>query len=194
MNPRELFRRVSSVSAAISMLFAGKAEGNTGNPTLPKIEGGNDDSFKPIVINPPAPREMDSMQFAGHSSHASHSSHYSGSGSSGSGSGSSSGYGTYTTPTPTVTPLPTSTPIPTPRPTPFPTPRPTITPTPTPIPQASAAPFVSLEFKNGAIFYGQVLVKSPAGITFQTLNKVQKIPRELLTEKTITKLGLGPAP
>jgi len=52
---------------------------------------------------------------------------------------------------------------------------------------------ISIQFKNGAIFYGRVVVKSPAGITFQVNGtQIHKIPVGLLTEKTVKELALGP--
>jgi hypothetical protein len=51
---------------------------------------------------------------------------------------------------------------------------------------------VRIHFRNGAILFGHVLVKSPVGITFETREtKVYKIPRELLTDQTVTELALG---
>ena len=64
---------------------------------------------------------------------------------------------------------------------------------PTPTPEPTPGPLISIEFKNGAIYYGRVIVKSPAGITFQIDGiKVHKIPASLLTDKSVRELALGP--
>jgi len=61
-------------------------------------------------------------------------------------------------------------------------------------PTLTSSPLVSIEFKNGAVYYGRALVKSPVGITFQIDGtKVYKIPASLLSDKTAKELVLGPA-
>ncbi len=169
---------MSSLSAAASVLFFGShAKGAESDIDAPRVKKHDlDDVIEPLVLKPSAPREMSELEFAGHrshsshSSHRSHSSHSSGSSFHSSHSSHSSHYsGTTTTPSYITTPTTPPAPIYVPRATPTPTPKPT--PSPTPI------DLISIEFKNGAIFYGQVIVKSPAGITFKSIDeKTYKIP------------------
>lgn len=67
----------------------------------------------------------------------------------------------------------------------------TSTPTPTQMPASIPAPLFSIEFKNGAIYYGHLIIKSPTSITLQVHgNNIHKIPASLLTEKTVKELAL----
>jgi len=194
MKPALLAGKISSLATALSVFLSAHSRGTEGiTATLPKIESPDSDGTPgPVLLKAPQPREMSELQFAGHRSHSSHSSHSSHrSGSSG------GGYvPTYSTPAPTYVPRAVSTPTYYPQPTPrvaTPIPTPTPTPQPTPTPEATPTPLVSIEFKNGAIFYGRVIVKSPAGITFQTdSTKIHKIPASLLSDKTVRELALGP--
>ena len=206
MNIKKLIGKISSVSAAAAALVGSTdAHGHQGGP-LPSIRpdsGRKDgDPIEPLLLKPSPIPELSEAQFAGHRSHSSHRSHYS------SNSGHSSHYSgtsyvapsrTYVTPSPTFqssTPRPAAQPAypyvapssvnPVRSATPFPAPR--ATPIPTP---GSSVATTRIEFTNGAILYGTVLVKSAAGISFRSLDgKTYKLPRVLLTANTISALNL----
>jgi hypothetical protein len=186
---RDLFQRLSSVSAAISCLLGlekAQATGAVGSTREWKASEDPDD-FMPLVLKHAAPASMDELRFAGHSSHsshashASHASHYSGS------------QPAYRQPLPdgqdalpAVRPAPRAEAVQDLTPTPTPA-----RAAPTPVRNAPATSLSSVEFRNGAILYGHVLVKSPAGITVETRGgKVYKVPRALLTDSTVAALRL----
>jgi hypothetical protein len=205
----EIFKRASSLSAALSVLLsANNSQASVPSSSTPKLEDFSEPPFEPILLKSAAPQEMSDLQFAGHRSHSSHSSHYSGSSSGHSSHSShashysSSSGGSYNV----IPSAPSSRPyVPAATPTPIPTPvyvpravtvSPSyVAPTPTPVRRtAPNIPISKVEFKNGAVFIGHVLVKSGAGITLQTQDgTVHKVPRRLLTDATAKALELPPA-
>lgn len=174
----DIFAKFSSVSAAAALLLgSGRSDASVEKSRLleftPNVEG---KPVEPLILKPPRVREMTPKQFAGHRSHSSHVS--------GKGRGGGGSYYPPSTPVATPTPLPTA------------TPRITYVPSPTPKPIPTATPLsvVNIELANGALLYGAVIVKSAAGITFKpiTEDRIYKIPRILLAEKTIKELQLTP--
>lgn len=189
MTAKELLRKISSLSTAAAA-FVGTA-------SVPESAARSlDPAQAPVPIEPlllkPAPvTELSEQLFAAHRSHSSHRSHYSGS------TRHSSHYSatTYTAPPPPVyraaTPRPPV--VPATRlaaPTPMPAaPRATAPP----IARAIPADTARIDLTNGAILYGTVLVKSAAGISFRSLGgKTYKLPRILLSARTIAALNLPP--
>jgi hypothetical protein len=76
MSGLQIFKKASSLSAAVSFLLSGQhASASPSTQSLPKVEDPKDQPFEPFVYQPGQPRVMDDAQFAGHASHASHSSH-----------------------------------------------------------------------------------------------------------------------
>ncbi len=206
-----IFERISSLAAALSILLggAGKKADPAATPAEEAGWQGGHDEIPPMLLMAPLPEKMSDYQFARHRSHSSHRSHQ---------SGSSGGRSRKYAPVPVYIP---STPTPTPRPTPSPgstisrplsIPHPTATErthgTPsgtsssttsvqsqsarTPVPKPVQTPLVKLEFKNGAIFYGQIVVKAPNGVTIRMADgKTHKIPKSLLTPATVEQLDLS---
>ncbi len=194
----DIFKRASSLSAAVSFLLSSNhAQANVPTSAAPKLENANERPFEPLLLKSASPQVMDEVQFAGHQSH---SSHYSSSGGYRPSHYSSSYVPTYVAPTPRPTPRPA--PVYVPRtyiPPTYVAPTPRVTPTPVPVARAipvrniPTTPVSRIEFKNGAIFLGHVLVKSAAGITLETQDQTtHKIPRRLLTDATIKGLQLPP--
>ncbi len=182
-----LLRNWSSVSAAAAALV-GLSRPSVVKADLPEIglskAADGNDPLEPLILKPSAVKLIPEWRFAGHrshSSHSSHSSHYSG----------SSGYPTYSTPQPRP-----SYPSPTPdtsfgiAATPLPV-YPRSYPTKTPTQVAPAENTTRIELTNSTAMFGTILTKSASGITFKTLDgSVYKIGRNLLTNQTITALGL----
>ncbi|HEY5742556.1 MAG TPA: hypothetical protein VIS99_08445 [Terrimicrobiaceae bacterium] len=193
VSPSGIFKKISSLSTALSvLLFGDRALATPGNESPGRQLGDDERALEPLVLKPARPKEMNEFQFAGHrshsshSSHRSHSSHYSGSRHPSHYSGSK-----ISTPTPPPTPVYVPRVVSTPYPTPAPTPTPIPSPSPTPIRAQVNTPLISIEFKNGAIYYGRVVIKAPTGITFQTMDKkVHKIPKSVLSPKSVRELGL----
>lgn len=175
--------------------------------TPSRTDGQDLTPYEPLVLKQAPIQEVSEMQFAGHRSHrshSSHSSHYSGS-TGGHRSHASHYSGTtaapYTTSPPTVAPAPAPRYVP-----PAQLVRPIVPLPATPrlvqpaeiarrympaTPTPEALTLTQIELTNGALLFGAVLVKSGAGIVFETVDsKRYKIPRVLLSPNTIGKLNL----
>jgi hypothetical protein len=186
MDPKSFHKKWPSLSAAAAMLLGLQRSEATPSETSKTEELNKGDPFEPLILKPAKTRTILEHLFAGHSSHRSHSSHSSHS------SGSSGGPRSYyPAPAPTASNyVAPNTPRPSYSAAPFyapPSVAPRVAPTPTPV----TGPVVRIDLTNGAVIYGTVLVKSPAGITFRGVDqKNYKIPRLILAPSTIAALAL----
>lgn len=184
MNLKPLLKKWPSVSTAAAMLLGlQQTEANT--PEVSRPDRKKDDPFEPLILAPPKTKTIPEHLFAGHQSHSSHSSGSSGRVRSPGGSG-----GYYTPSTRSYTPAPKYVPS-TPRPSYSPSAYSTVAPRLTATPVGTTVATVRIDLTNGAVIYGQVLVKSAAGITFTALDgKNYKVPRLILSAATISALRL----
>ncbi|HVF70049.1 MAG TPA: hypothetical protein VM940_00390 [Chthoniobacterales bacterium] len=190
MHAKKLFKKWPSVSTAAALLLGLQRAEAIPADVMKNEELKTSDPLEPLILKPAKTKIIPEHLFAGHRSHSSHSSHSSGS--------SGRGRSYYSAPRPTyVPPAPLYVPPATPRPTHPAAPLyavPSIAPRATPTPNPVTAPATRIELTNGAVIYGTVLTKSPAGITIKGVDqKNYKIPRLILAPSTITALALPAA-
>jgi hypothetical protein len=177
MKTKFFLKKWSSVSAAAAVLLGSSSRAPASIPSAvdETAKSRDKEPFEPLVLKPAATKIIPEERFAGHvshsshASHASHASHYSGSGA----------YQPYA-----ATPAP---------------PRPDV-PAPSAAPATTggsggyySAPQVPhrIELTSGKVIYGDVQVKSAAGITLRGWDgKSYKFDRSQLTARTIAELGL----
>jgi hypothetical protein len=184
MTPRQLFRAISSVSTAVAVLLGLNKSGvSTAQNLVPAVEGSKEKSFEPLVLKPTEPKVMDAFRFADHWSHSSHSSHASHSSHSSHYSSSfiqAPGAPTVAAANQEIMPNTGAGEIK------------LVRLDESRIREEPDTPVSRIQFRSGTILFGQVLVKSAAGITLQAQDRnIYKIPVQFLSDTTVAEFKLS---